>query len=77
MEKRLFVILLVMALLIWGTIKSCGQSFYANRYDKGRVTQLNNKTIAQKKLTVYNKRSLLYKLRRNSSYNKKRKAWKN
>ena len=62
-----------MLCLILGTLKACGQSFWANKYDKGKVTQVNKKTVAQKKLTVYHKRSLLYKLRRERSYQRKRK----
>jgi len=75
-ESRLFLILLIMLLII-GIQTAFSQSFYANKYDKkGRTSQLNSKTVAQKKLTVYQKHSNLYKIRREIAHSKKRKSWK-
>ena len=70
-DKRLLVILLIMLSAITVTIKASGQSFYAYKNDPGthKVTPASDK----KKLTAYHKRSLLYKIRREKSYNKKRK----
>ena len=70
-DKRLLVILLIMFSAIVLTIKASGQSFvsYKNHPDTHEITPIGHK----KKLTVYHKRSLLYKIRREKSYSKKRK----
>jgi len=72
-DSRLYIILLIMALVI-GLQTAFSQSFYANKYDKkGRTSQLNSKTVAQKRqLTVYNKHSNLYEIRREIAHSKKR-----
>jgi hypothetical protein len=71
-DSRLYIILFIIVLVITIQVTAQGQSFYGNRYDKGRTTQLNTKTVAQKKLTVYQKHSLLYKIRRDANHNRKR-----
>lgn len=77
-DSRLYIILLIMVLIITIQVTAQGQSFYANKYDKnGRTSQLNNKTVAQKRqLTVYNKHSNLYKIRREIAHSKKRRNFK-
>ena len=73
-EKRLYFILLVMGLMIAATINACSQSFFAhkNHPDTHEITPIGHK----KKLTVYHKRSLLYKIRRDISHSRKRKNFK-
>jgi len=79
-ERRLVYILIIQAItiliLLWA-MPSHGQSFYSSQYHKnGRTIQINSKTVAQKKLTVYQKHSNLYKIRREIAHSKKRRNFK-
>jgi len=76
-DSRLYIILLIMALVICITTVARPQSFYSNQYKNGRSSQLNPKTVMQKKqVNAYQQHSLLYKMRRNIAHAKKRKAFK-
>ena len=73
-ETRLWLILGIMLVLIFGSVTAFSQSFYANKYEKGRSSQLNGKTVMHKKqVNAYQQHSLLYKIRRDNAHNKKRK----
>lgn len=76
-ESRVYLILAIIVILNALYFSCKGQSFYSSRYDKGRTTQLNKKTVAQKKqLNFIQKHSLLYKIRRDASHDRKRKNFK-
>jgi len=68
-----YVIILFM--MLWLSKVVVAQSFYANKYDKkGRTTQVNGKTVMQRKqVTAYQEHSNLYKFRRHYAQNRKRK----
>ena len=68
--KTLFILLLT-----FGYVDA--QSFYANRHKNGRSTQLNGKTVMQRKqVSAYQQHSTLYKIRRDIAHSKKRKNFK-
>jgi hypothetical protein len=73
-----FLVAFLVAIIISFFAGQCvAQSWYSNQYKKnGSTSQLNSKTVAQKKLTVYQKHSNLYKIRREIAHSKKRKNFK-